>query len=149
MTTNPKAKVTELLYQRDGKLTQELVRNPGGFGLGQVPARLKPDATTTAVCGFCSTGCGLEVHLKDGQAVNLSPARDYSVNKGAACPKGWEALTPLYAKDRATRPLLRNARGALEEVPWQIALEAFCSRFKGIQQRHGAHSVAFISTGQI
>jgi assimilatory nitrate reductase catalytic subunit len=149
VTNDSKAKVSELLYQRDGKLTQELVRNPGGFGLGQVPARLKPDATTTAVCGFCSTGCGLEVHLKDGQAVNLSPARDYSVNKGAACPKGWEALTPLYAKDRATKPLLRNARGALEEVPWQIALEAFCSRFKGIQQRHGAHSVAFISTGQI
>jgi len=141
--------VAELLFERDGKLTQELVRNPGGFGLGQVPARLKPDATTTAVCGFCSTGCGLEVHLKDGQAVNLSPARDYSVNKGAACPKGWEALTPLYAKDRATRPLLRNARGTLEPVTWQIALEAFCARLKGIQKRHGAASVAFISTGQI
>jgi anaerobic selenocysteine-containing dehydrogenase len=141
--------VADLLFQRSGKLTRELVRNPGGFGLGQLPSRLKPDATTTAVCGFCSTGCGLEVHLKDGQAVNLSPSRDYSVNKGAACPKGWEALTPLYAKDRATKPLLRNARGALEEVRWQTALEAFCSRFKGIQQRHGAASVAFISTGQI
>jgi assimilatory nitrate reductase catalytic subunit len=141
--------IAQLLYEKSGKLTQELVRNPGGFGLGQVPARLKPDATTTAVCGFCSTGCGLEVHLKEGQAVNLSPARDYSVNKGAACPKGWEALTPLYAKDRATQPLLRNARGVLEPVSWQIALEAFCSRFKAIQQRHGAESVAFISTGQI
>jgi assimilatory nitrate reductase catalytic subunit len=151
METKSKAQgaALELLYQRTGKLTQELVRNPGGFGLGQLPARLKPDATTTAVCGFCSTGCGLEVHLKDGQAVNLSPARDYSVNKGAACPKGWEALTPLYAKDRAVRPLLRNARGALEEVPWQTALDTFCARFKAIQQRHGAHSVAFISTGQI
>jgi anaerobic selenocysteine-containing dehydrogenase len=52
-------------------------------------------------------------------------------------------------QDRATRPLLRNARGALEEVRWQTALEAFCSRFKGIQQRHGAASVAFLSTGQI
>jgi assimilatory nitrate reductase catalytic subunit len=149
MTNNPKAILSALLYQREGQLTRELVRNPGGFGLGQVPARLKPDATTTAVCGFCSTGCGLEVHLKDGQAVNLSPARDYSVNKGAACPKGWEALTPLRAKDRATMPLLRNARGVLEPVPWQTALEVFCSRFKGIQQRHGAASVAFISTGQI
>ncbi len=141
--------VADLLFQRTGKLTQELVRNPGGFGLGQVPSRLKPDATTTAVCGFCSTGCGLEVHLKDGQAVNLSPARDYSVNKGAACPKGWEALAPLRAKDRATRPLLRNARGGMEAVSWQTALETFCSRFKGIQKRHGAASVAFISTGQI
>ena len=93
--------VADLVFQRTGKLTRELIRDPGGFGLGQVPSRLKPDATTTAVCGFCSTGCGLEVHLKDGQAVNLSPARDYSVNKGAACPKGWEALTPLYSKYRA------------------------------------------------
>jgi anaerobic selenocysteine-containing dehydrogenase len=143
------AKLTDLLFQRSGKLTQELVRNPGGFGLGQVPARLTPDATTTAVCGFCSTGCGLEIHLKQGQAVNLSPARDYSVNKGAACPKGWEALSPLYAKDRAVKPLLRNARGALEEVPWQTALDTFCARFKAIQKRYGAPSVAFISTGQI
>ena len=48
----------------DGPLTRELVLTPGGFGLGQVPARLEPDATTTMVCGFCSTGCGLNVHLQ-------------------------------------------------------------------------------------
>ena len=47
----------DLLHQRQGPLTSELVRTPGGFGLGQVPASKKPDATTTAVCGFCSTGC--------------------------------------------------------------------------------------------
>ena len=30
------------------------------------------------VCGFCSTGCGLNVHLKDGQAINLSADTDLS-----------------------------------------------------------------------
>ena len=35
------------LLRRDGALTAELVREPGGFGLGQVPSRLKPDATTS------------------------------------------------------------------------------------------------------
>ena len=92
------------------------MRKPGGFGLGQVPARLAPDATTTAVCGFCSTGCGLEIHLKNGEAINLSPSRDYPVNRGTACPKGWEALTPLAAPDRATHPLVRNAGGKLLPV---------------------------------
>ena len=58
--------------QWDGPLTQDLVREPGKFGLGQVPQRAAPDATTTVVCGFCSTGCGLKIHLKDGEAVNLS-----------------------------------------------------------------------------
>ena len=69
-------KIAALLHAHDGPLTQELVRKPGGFGLGQVPARLAPDATTTAVCGFCSTGCGLEIHLNNGEAINLSPSRD-------------------------------------------------------------------------
>src|SRR6187551_888549 len=141
--------VADLLFQRNGKLTQELVRDPGGFGLGQVPARLKPDATTTAVCGFCSTGCGLEVHLKAGEAINLSPARDYPVNVGMACPKGWEALAPLRSKDRGTVPLLRNESGALTPVSWPAALDTFTQRMKAIQKKHGPASVAFISTGQI
>src|SRR5215510_14539977 len=84
-----------LLHAYDGTLTQGLARSEGGFGLGQVPVHIKPDATTTLVCGFCSTGCGLTVHLKQGEAVNLSPTREYAVNLGMACPKGWEALTPL------------------------------------------------------
>ncbi len=50
-----------------GPLTEELVRHPGEFGLGQVPLSLKPDATTTMVCGFCSTGCGLNIHLREGR----------------------------------------------------------------------------------
>ena len=70
-----------------------------------MPARLAPDATTTMVCGFCSTGCGLNVHMRDGRAVNLSADTSYPVNLGMACPKGWEALTPLAAPDRATTPL--------------------------------------------
>ena len=138
-----------LLLNRHGVLTKQLTREPGGFGLGQVPSRLKPDAVTTAVCGFCSTGCGLDVHLKNGEAINLSPAKDYSVNLGMACPKGWEALTPLAAPDRATHPLLRNATGRLERVSWSAALEAFVRNMRAVQAKHGPESCAFISTGQI
>jgi len=138
-----------LLLNRHGVLTKQLTREPGGFGLGQVPSRLKPDSVTTAVCGFCSTGCGLDVHLKDGEAINLSPAKDYSVNLGMACPKGWEALTPLAAPDRATHPLLRNASGRLERVSWSTALEAFVRNMRAVQAKYGPESCAFISTGQI
>jgi anaerobic selenocysteine-containing dehydrogenase len=138
-----------LLFDRQGTLTRDLLREPGGFGLGQVPRRLKPDATTTAVCGFCSTGCGLDIHLKDGQAINLSPSKNYSVNIGMACPKGWEALTPLRAKDRAVTPLLRDEGGTLRRVGWDVALDTFTRRMKAIQAKHGPESCAFISTGQI
>jgi len=139
----------DLIRQWNGPLTRELLLTPGAFGLGRVPERLKPEATTTMVCGFCSTGCGLDVHLQGGEAVNLSPAADYPVNLGMACPKGWEALTPLGASDRATTPLLKDAGGRLRAVGWPEALEAFASRFKAIQAKHGPASVAWLGTGQI
>ncbi|SFJ32857.1 molybdopterin oxidoreductase family protein [Planctomicrobium piriforme] len=138
-----------ILRQRDGHLTRELLQEPGGFGLGQIPARLKPEATTNMVCGFCSTGCGLKIHLRAGEAIGLSPQTSYPVNLGMACPKGWEALTVLDAPDRATTPLLRNASGQLEPVSWETAMQQFVGRMKSIQKEHGPHSVAFLSTGQI
>ncbi len=144
-----KKRLRALIRQHDGPLSSELVREPGRFGLGQVPARLAPDATTSMICGFCSTGCSLDVHLKDGEAVNVTPTVRYPVNLGKACPKGWEALTPLRAHDRATTPLLRNDKGELEPVSWPVALDAFVDRCKAIQRTHGADSIAFLSTGQI
>jgi anaerobic selenocysteine-containing dehydrogenase len=138
------------LRQWSGPLTEDLVLHPGNFGLGKVPARLKPDATTTLVCGFCSTGCGLNAHLRNGEAINLTPTTDYPVNLGMACPKGWEALTPLKSPDRATVPLVRSRRGGkLEPCDWERAMVLFCERFKEIQRKYGPQSVAWIGTGQI
>src|SRR5437899_3100734 len=101
------------------------------------------------ICGFCSTGCSLDIHMRDGVGINLTPTTDYPVNRGMACPKGWEALTPLRAPDRATTPLLRNAAGRLERVDWDAAMQAFTARFKAIQEKAGPASVAWLGTGQI
>jgi assimilatory nitrate reductase catalytic subunit len=147
--TNAFEWIQSLFRARDGRLTRELLRAPGRFGLGQVPAGKTPDATTSMVCGYCSTGCSLNVHLRDGNAVNLTPATDYPVNLGMACPKGWEALTVLDAGDRATVPLLRDADGTRQAVDWQTALETMVTRIKAIQAQYGDDSVAFLSTGQI
>lgn len=141
--------MTGILRATEGVRSRELARGPSRLGLPQVPERLAPDATTSMVCGYCSTGCSLDVHLRDGVAVNLSPNPHHPVNIGAACPKGWEALTPMQAPDRLTTPLLRNRHGALEPVTWTEALDVLCDRFKGLQAEHGDESVAFLSTGQI
>ncbi len=138
-----------LLRQWTGPLTDELHLTPGGFGLGQVPARQAPDAVTTSVCGYCSTGCALDIHLRDGQAVGLSATTKYPVNIGMACPKGWEALSVLDAPDRATTPLVRGAGGKLVPTDWDSALRTMTASFKAIQKQHGPASVAFLSTGQI
>ncbi|MCA9173370.1 MAG: nitrate reductase [Planctomycetales bacterium] len=139
----------QLLHARSGPLTRELLLQPARFGLGQRTAKDQPDGTTRMVCGYCSTGCSLDVHLRDGLATSLSPTTDYAVNLGMACPKGWEALRVLDSPERATTPLLRNADGKLAPTDWHTALQTFVSRFQAIQAQHGAESVAFLSTGQI
>jgi anaerobic selenocysteine-containing dehydrogenase len=136
--------------QQTGPLTRDLVQEPGDFGLGKIPSRLKPDAAVTSICGYCATGCQLKLHLDAaGQAINLSPQAGYPVNLGMACPKGWQALDPLDSPDRASSPLMRDARGELEPTDWATALGHFTERMKALQAAHGRESVAFLSTGQI
>lgn len=150
MITKLAGRAQAQLRKRNGPLTEALVLNPGRFGLGRIPARLKPDAAASLVCGFCATGCSLTAHLREGEAINLSATTEYPVNLGMACPKGWEALTPLRAPDRATSPMLRNERtGRLESCDWERALVLFTERFKDLQRRYGPESVAWIGTGQV
>ncbi len=142
--------LARFIKQHTGPLTRDLVQEPGNFGLGKIPSRLKPSSTVTSICGYCATGCQLKLHLdENGEAINLSPQAGYPVNLGMACPKGWQALDPLDSPDRATMPLLRDDSGKLVPVDWSTALDTFTTRLKGIQEKHGRESVAFLSTGQI
>ena len=138
------------IKQHDGPLTRDLVQEPGKFGLGNVPFRLRPSSTTTSICGYCATGCQLKIHLDtNGNAINLTPQAGFPVNLGMACPKGWQALDPLDSPDRATTPLLRSPGGDLLPTDWPTALETFTGKMKAIKEKHGHESVAFLSTGQI
>ncbi len=137
------------LVQRTGPLTELLQLEPSP-GAGMVPTGTAPDRIVRSVCGYCSTGCSLDVHLRGAQAVRLTPSIDYPVNLGMACPKGWESLTVLNAEDRATSPWIRNrSDGLARTVDWPEAITTFCNRFQQIQAQHGKGSIAFLSTGQI
>lgn len=140
------------LVDRDGSYTKELQQSTALGGLGLLPNRLLPDSIVNGVCGFCSTGCLLDIHLQNGEIVNTTPSANYSVNMGHACPKGWEATAPLFASDRALYPMMRKeylGRQHWDRVSWDIALHTMVDRFKKIQQDYGNDSLAFLSTGQM
>lgn len=136
------------MVRRDGPLTRELLLEPSKFGLGLLPERICPDTTTSIVCGFCSTGCALEAHLKGGRAVALTPSVDYPVNLGMACPKGWEALRPLEGPGRATTPLIKKD-GKRTAASWEEAIFEMVRRFKATQNQYGPESIAWLGTGQM
>ncbi|MEA3018755.1 MAG: hypothetical protein QOI47_279 [Actinomycetota bacterium] len=99
---------------------------------------------STSICGFCSTGCSLDVDAK----LRIRPSAEHPVNRGSACPKGWEALAPLSSPDRATTPLLRRD-GRLVPVGWAEALRAVTDGFKAVQAQHGVDALAWLGTGQL
>ena len=148
MTSRFDALARKLFVSPTGPLTRQLLQKPGNFGLGLVPSGLTADATTRMTCGFCSTGCSLNVLLKDGLAVGLTPDSDYPVNLGMACPKGWEALAPLKGPGRAVTPLVRQ-NGRLIATSWESAVLEMVQKFKAIQKKHGSSAVAWLGTGQM
>lgn len=136
------------ILQRKGPLTRQLEQRPSQLGLGLVPKGLNAKTTATMTCGFCATGCSLKVLVNDAGAVGVVPDPNYPVNRGKACPKGWEALAPLKSEARATTPLLRN-NGKLEPAAWDTAIFEMVQRFKAIQAKYGNESVAWLGTGQM
>ena len=144
-----KNSIENLLRRRTGPMTEELRLGYTEDIDRSVPQSQRGSQTASAICGFCSTGCSLDIQSSQEGPLALTPNQSYPVNQGMACPKGWEALTPLFAEDRATQPLLRNDSGALVPTDWDQALKLFTTRFKEIQTRHGPDSLAWIGTGQI
>lgn len=142
-------KENHLFRQWQGPLTATLEREQSAVVAAQVPKAIAPDAVVASVCGFCSTGCSLKIHLKNGEAVNLSANENYPVNLGMACPKGWEALTPLKANDRGISPLIKTKSGTRTPISWAEASRHFADKMKSIQSKYGEDAIAWIGTGQM
>ena len=42
----------------------------------------------TTVCPYCGVGCNLELHVQDGEIVNVTSPHDHEVTEGNLCVKG-------------------------------------------------------------
>ncbi len=106
--------------------------------------------TIRTTCGYCSVGCNIDVLVENGVPQKILPAKDYPVNLGKTCTKGFNLLKALESNDRALVPTLRDrSTGERRSLGWDEAATTFVDRFKAIQAKYGKDSVAFLSTGQI
>jgi len=105
-----------------------------------------------ATCGYCSTGCSIEVGLdEDGEAVASRGLADADVNRGKLCVKGiFEHELFRKTAGRGNKPLKRKSyQDEFEEVTWKQALDHTADEIKRIQKKYGRDSFSIISTGQI
>ena len=105
-----------------------------------------------ATCGYCSTGCSIEVGLNaDNEPVASRGVADADVNRGKLCIKGmFEHELFRKTAGRGDKPLIRNNRQEeFSETTWDQALNTTTNEIKRIQETWGRDAFAIVSTGQI
>lgn len=112
-----------------------------GFDLGEVKAHaagLKMEGTkeVISICPFCSVGCHILVHVRNGEVVNTEGDADYPVSEGALCAKGAAMLSMGDKKHRVTKPLYRAPYSdRWEEKSWDWMLQTIAKRVKETRDR--------------
>lgn len=85
----------------------------------------------TTACNFCSCGCGMICHVKDGELVNLEGDPDHVINEGALCSKGAAMLEAHRSDQRVKRPMLRTSgSNQWKEISWDEALNRVARQLK-------------------
>lgn len=102
-------------------------------------------------CGYCSTGCAIEVGLnEDGVPVSSRGAAGADVNRGKLCLKGIMEHELFTSPGRGSTPLMRGESfEKFSPVDWDLALDTMAEKVKDIQSRHGRDAFAVVSTGQL
>ncbi len=102
-------------------------------------------------CGYCSTGCSIEVGLdKEGNAVSSRGVAGADVNRGKLCLKGIYEHELFKTDGRGSQPLMRdNFYDEFKPTTWDTAIDSVAERIKKIQDKYGRDSFAIVSTGQI
>jgi formate dehydrogenase major subunit len=126
---------------------RELLRWSAGVGAGlalgdlgvsaddleSAAARLKLTGAKefTTACNFCSCGCGMVCHVRDGKLVNLEGDPDHVVNEGSLCSKG-AAMRATHESDQRVRTPLYRAPGSdrWEEISWDEAIDRIARKVK-------------------
>ena len=110
-------------------------------------AAATPAVRTT--CNFCGVGCQLDIHVSDGQVVQVtSPEPGTTVNDGNLCVKGRFSFEFIHHSERLTEPLVRGPDGELHRTSWEEAIERAAQGLLGVKERHGADGLGFVSSSR-
>ena len=108
----------------------------------------EPDEWIQSACILCSTGCGLDIGVKDGKIVGVRGRAQDRVNRGRLGPKGLNGWIANNSSDRLTTPLVRRD-GKLEEASWDEAMKLMVQRSKNIIENYSENAIGIYTSGQL
>lgn len=108
----------------------------------------EPTEWVQSVCLLCSTGCGVDVGVRDGRMVGIRGRVNDRVNHGRLGPKGLHGWEANQTADRLVVPLIRKG-GQLVESTWDEAMTLIVERSKALKEQYGRGSIGFYNSGQL
>jgi formate dehydrogenase alpha subunit len=100
------------------------------------------------ICAFCSTGCQIEYHAKDGRIERVTSSDD-GYNKGNLCINGRFGYAAFNSPERLTAPLVKDGSGRLNKASWNQALGTAAEQLKNIAAVSGGGAVAGIGSPRV
>ncbi|MBI5044278.1 MAG: formate dehydrogenase subunit alpha [Nitrospirae bacterium] len=99
------------------------------------------------ICPYCGCGCGLYLHVEDGNLTGVSPIRSHPVNKGTLCVKGWNSFEFIQHHERLKYPLIK-VNGEFKRASWGEAIALIASKLTGIKRSYRPDSIAIMSSAK-
>jgi sulfite reductase (NADPH) flavoprotein alpha-component len=107
-------------------------------------------SSVKTVCPYCGVGCGMVLHVEDGQVVKISGDKEHPANFGRLCTKGQSAHVALRKSGRLEGAFVRRARGQ-DPVPLPMAqaISETAARLRCLLDEHGPDALSFYVSGQM
>lgn len=115
-------------------------RRPGG-------SRMGTKSVIKTACVICQAGCGLLVHMENGEIVKIAGDPESPVSRGKLCVKGEASLDYVHHPARLRYPLRRageRGSGRWERIPWDKALDTVADQLLQAKTTYGPESVIFM-----
>lgn len=98
-------------------------------------------------CPYCGCGCQIDLHVRDGEIIEVSSPVMVGPGEGNLCVKGRYGYSFVHHPDRLTTPLVRKD-GELVPATWEEALGIVADRISKARDDKGPDGVAFLSSAR-
>ena len=102
---------------------------------------------TRTTCPYCGCGCQIDLHVRDGEIVEVTSPVMVGPGQGNTCVKGCYGYAFVNHEDRLTAPLVKR-EGKFVETSWEEALGIVANRMREAMDDKGPDSVAFLSSAR-
>lgn len=97
------------------------------------------------ICNFCASGCGVLVHVQDGQIIKIEGNREHPISRGFTCQRIKYATRWLNHPEQLKYPLKRageRGEGKWQRITWEQALDEIAEKLSALKEKYGPETLA-------